>query len=90
MSEKEEKRGEDLISLIPESDRGDVMTLRFVLKSVTEFLRDIKEPLADLMKTLGASLDGRKIGEEVAAFYESLREANMPEDLAAKMTQEYF
>jgi hypothetical protein len=70
--------------------RSDVEELREVLRSVSEFVRDLEEPIERLLNTLMSALDGSKLGEEVAAFYRKLRESGVPEDMAAEMTREYF
>jgi len=90
MSQEKRKEEEEYLDMIPEDDRGDVLVLKMVLKSVTEFLREAKEPIEELLKTLGGSLDGNKIGQDVAKFYTSLIEAGLPEDMAKQMTTEYF
>jgi hypothetical protein len=86
----EKKNEKNFLDMIPEEDRGDIIMLRMVLKSVTEFLKEAKEPIEDLFKVLGTSLDGGKIGQDVAKFYQSLIESGIPEDMAKQMTTEYF
>jgi len=88
--EKRKEEEEEYLNMIPEDDRGDVLMLKMVLKSVTEFLREAKEPIEEILKTLGGSLDDSKIGQDVAKFYTSLIEAGVPEDMAKQMTTEYF
>ncbi|MCE4607141.1 MAG: hypothetical protein F7B59_07440 [Desulfurococcales archaeon] len=90
MSQEERKEEEEYLDMIPEDDRGDVLMLKMVLKSVTEFLREAKEPIEEMLKTLSVSLDGGKIGQDVAKFYTNLIEAGVPEDMAKQMTIEYF
>lgn len=70
--------------------RGDVEELREVLRSVSEFIRELREPLEKLLDTLLSAMDGSKVGGDVAAFYRKLREEGVPEDLAGEMTREYF
>ena len=88
VEEKEEIKKE--IDLVPEEDKGDIIMLRLVLRSVTEFIRDLKEPLKELFKTISETLEGGKIGKDVAEFYENLKKAGVPEDMAKEMTMEYF
>ncbi|MCE4613940.1 MAG: hypothetical protein F7B60_00185 [Desulfurococcales archaeon] len=90
MSGEKNEENEKYLNMIPEDDRGDVIMVRMILKSVTEFLKEAKEPIEELLKTLGASLDGSKIGQDVAKFYKSLIEAGIPEDMAKQMTTDYF
>jgi hypothetical protein len=72
------------------SDWEDVEVLRGVLKAVSDFLKDIREPLKGLMDFALGSLDGERVGSDVARFYAKLREAGVPEDLAAQLTRDYF
>ena len=70
--------------------KSDVEELREVLKAISDFLKDLKEPLEKLFNTMLSAMDGSRLGEEVAAFYRKLRESGMPEDMAAEMTREFF
>ena len=68
----------------------DVEELKGVLSAVSEFLGSIRGTLKDLMSSMIESLDGKKLGEEVAAFYAGLKEKGVPEELARDMTKEFF
>ncbi len=68
----------------------DIEELRGVLKAISDFLKDIEEPISKLLSSMMKALDGAKLGEEVAAFYKSLKEAGMPEDAAMQLTRDYF
>lgn len=68
----------------------DIEELRMVLGAITDFVRDIKEPLQDLLKTLVGALSGEQLGREVAAFYSELARSGLPEDMAREMTREFF
>jgi hypothetical protein len=87
-NDKEDLKRE--IDLVPDEDKGDIIMLRLVLRSVTEFVKDIKEPLKELFKALAETLEGGKIGKDVAEFYENLKKSGVPEDMAKEMTMEYF
>lgn len=71
-----------------ESD--DVRELRGVLQAISSFLRDIMEPVNELLNILINVLDGEKLGREVSAFYNVLLKNGVPEELAKKMTMEFF
>lgn len=68
----------------------DVEELRGVLSAISEFLNSIKGTIKEIIETLGGSLDGAKLGEEVAAFYTHLKESGVPEEMAKQMTQDFF
>lgn len=72
------------------SAKSDAEELREVLGAVSEFISGLTKPLEEIIETLLKTVDGAKIGAEVAEFYRKLREAGMPEDLAADMTKEFF
>jgi Arc/MetJ-type ribon-helix-helix transcriptional regulator len=72
------------------SDWEDIAELRVVLKSVTEFLDSIVDPLRRLLDVLFSTFDGSKLGKEVGTFYKNLIESGVPEDIAAQLTREYF
>ena len=69
---------------------GDVQELKEVLGALSEFLKGLSEPLEKLIDTILKVADGRRVGEEVAAFYKSLKESGMPDEVALEMTREYF
>ena len=73
-----------------EESGGDVQELKEVLGAVSEFLRGLSEPLEKLIDTILKIADGRRVGEEVAAFYASLKGSGMPDEVAIEMTREYF
>lgn len=73
-----------------EEEEHDVEELKEVLGAVTEFIASLKEPIKELLDTLAQSLNGEKLGREVASFYKQLVDSGIPEDMAKEMTKEYF
>ncbi|GEM_PF-712760 len=71
-------------------EERDVEELKEVLSAVTEFIASLKEPIKELLDTMAQSLNGEKLGKEVASFYKQLVESGIPEDMAKEMTKEYF
>ncbi|MEB2835958.1 MAG: hypothetical protein GSR80_001041 [Desulfurococcales archaeon] len=69
---------------------SDVRELKEILSALSEFLKGLSEPLEKLIDTILKIADGRRVGEEVAAFYSSLKGAGVPEEVAVEMTREYF
>ncbi|MCE4601021.1 MAG: hypothetical protein F7C38_05590 [Desulfurococcales archaeon] len=74
----------------PESVSEDVEEVRGILTAVSDFLKEVQKPIKDLLETLLEPVRGDKFGSEIAAFYKSLVESGIPEDLAREMTKEYF
>lgn len=73
------------------SDRHeDVEDLREVLKTVSEFIKEIREPLKDLLNTLLESFSGDRLGREVAVFYRNLTEAGVDPSLAKTLTERFL
>ena len=68
----------------------DAEEVREILEAVSEFIGSLKEPIKELLDTMMASLDGKKLGEEVAKFYRELKESGMPEDVIEGMVKEFF
>ena len=68
----------------------EVETLREIFAAISGFLRDIREPLKDLINVLVDALNGEKLGKEVADFYNTLIKNGVPEELAKEMTKEFF
>ena len=68
----------------------DGLELKYVLSAVSDFIKEIREPLKELIDMVMRILSGEKLGEEVASFYKSLVESGVPEDMAKDMTKKYF
>jgi hypothetical protein len=64
--------------------------IRAELEAVAEFINKLKDTLKEIMDTLIQSISGEKLGSDIAAFYESLKNKGLPEELVEKMTEEYF
>ncbi|BAA79254.2 hypothetical protein APE_0299.1 [Aeropyrum pernix K1] len=73
-----------------EDSRSDVEELREVLTAISEFIKNLEEPLGNILKTALSVMDGSKLGEEVAAFYRNLRDSGMPDEMVEELTREYF
>ena len=71
-------------------EENDAEEIREILGAVTEFIASLKEPIKELLDTLAQSLNGEKLGKEVASFYKQLVDSGIPEDMAKEMTREYF
>jgi len=72
------------------SGSKDAEEVREILKAVSEFIEGLKEPIKEFLDMMLSSLDGKKLGEEVAKFYRELKESGMPEDMAKDMVKEFF
>ncbi|ABN69498.1 hypothetical protein Smar_0386 [Staphylothermus marinus F1] len=73
-----------------EEEMIEVEKTREELEVVAEFLNKLKDTVKELLTTLIDNISGKKLGEDVASFYESLKNKGLPEELAIKMTEEYF
>ncbi|ADI31546.1 hypothetical protein [Staphylothermus hellenicus] len=73
-----------------EEEMIEAETTKQELEAVAEFINKLKDTVKELLTTLVDSISGKKLGEDVASFYESLKNKGLPEDLAIKMTEEYF
>ncbi len=80
----EEKRVE------PGNEGSEAEELREIFDAIAGFIKQIKTELKELFMVSFEALNGEKLGEEVAKFYNSLIEKGVPEELAEKMTMEFF
>jgi len=81
ISTSEERRREE---------REDVEELREVLKAVSDFLKEIKPSLEDLLKVFVESVSGDKLAKEVSTFYKSLIESGVDPQTAKEWTNKFF
>ncbi len=86
----EEKEREKPQVMVVRSESEDVEELRGVLSAVSEFITQLKDSVKEFIDMLSSSLDGEKIGREVAEFYKQLRESGVPDELATEMTKKFF
>lgn len=73
-----------------EGRSSEVSELREVLKAVSEFLKDLREPLESLINTLLSGMDGGKLARDVAEFYKALVESGVDQQTAKQWTERYF
>ena len=81
LSEKKESK---------EFETSEAKELREVFSAISEFIDSIRGPIKEFINMFISALDGRKLGEEVAAFYNQLKQAGVPEKLAEEMTKEFL
>ncbi len=77
------------MSASEEEWRSEVEALREVLNALTDFLKELGPLLSKLVKDIMDSMNGERVGENVAAFYRKLRESGMPEEMIAELTRKY-
>ncbi|MCE4625995.1 MAG: hypothetical protein F7C35_09075 [Desulfurococcales archaeon] len=87
--EKREEARKVLVEL-EASKAGGQEDIKEILDAVSAFIKSLSEPLEKLLNTVLKTIEGERLGAEVAAFYKSLVDAGMPQDLAAEMTREFF
>lgn len=75
---------------VEKEEERDIEELREVLGAITDFINNLKQPIKELLDTLTQGLSGERLGKEVASFYKQLIDADIPEEMAKKMTEEYF
>jgi len=90
MSEKEKTEKEMKEEKEEEREFPDAEEVRAILKAVSDFIANIKGPLKELIDTLMSSLDGSKLGEEVATLYKKLMNSGMPKEMVNEMVKTYF
>jgi len=88
---------EEVKRKLPETEMKEVpewmkdgLELKYVLSAISDFIKEIREPLKELIDTIMRTLSGEKLGEEVASFYKNLIDSGVPEDMAKDMTRKYF
>ena len=79
MSSEEKKRKEEVDE-----------ELKFILTSISEWIDKGKDLVREIVNSLTSSLDGRKLGEDIAAFYNSLKNSGLPDELINEMVREYY
>lgn len=69
---------------------SDIRELSQVLDAVSKFIRDLREPIEQLLQSFQKNISGSAIGEDVVNFYNKLISSGMPKDVVEQMTKEYF
>lgn len=88
---KEEEREEEIEKMkeIPEW-MEDGLELKYIFDAISGFLKEIKDPLKDLLDAVLSPLDGDKLGKDLGSLYRNLKESDVPEDLASEIIKKYF
>ncbi len=71
-------------------DEEDIEDLSRLLNIVADFLNQLKDMAKEFIDMFASSLDGSKLGREVAEMYKSLVEAGMPPEKAMEFTEKFF
>ncbi len=89
---KEEKEKEEKVEVVvgKKTETSEAEEVREILEAVTPFLEKLKDMSKELIVAVTASLDGKKLGEEVASLYKELKESGLPEDLIKEMVKEFY
>jgi hypothetical protein len=72
---------------MPGEKQGEI---REVFEGLTKMMLSLKEPMRELIEYVNKETSGEKLGLEAAAFYSSLIDKGVPEDLAREMTRDYL
>ncbi len=68
----------------------DAQEVHEILSAISDFIAGLKQPIKEFLDMLLSSLDGEKLGREVAKFYKELKESGMPEEMIKEMVSEFF
>ncbi len=68
----------------------DIEELREVLSTISEFISGLRQPIKEFLDMLMSSLNGEKLGKEVAALYRELKESGMPEEMIREIVNDFF
>ncbi|MET1159570.1 MAG: hypothetical protein ABWW65_01280 [Thermoprotei archaeon] len=83
--EREEETREERASEVEE-----IRAAKEVIESIGTLIDRVKDAVRDILSTALTSLDGKKLGEEIASMYKQLKEAGMPEELVNDIVKDYY
>ncbi|OYT40955.1 MAG: hypothetical protein B6U89_00550 [Desulfurococcales archaeon ex4484_58] len=87
MSESGEKK---IIIKTEGKDKEDVEELREVFDVISEFLDKAKDTIKEIIVAVAGSLNGEKLGKEVAALYKELKASGLPDDVVNEMVRDFY
>jgi len=64
--------------------------MRGIMEAISDFLPKVSELIKGIISSIFSEESGRDIGKGIAAFYKSLKEGGIPDDIALKMTEDYL
>ncbi|MCS7385180.1 MAG: hypothetical protein NDF55_00375 [archaeon GB-1867-005] len=73
-----------------EEKRENIEELKKVFSTIVNFVKEVKTPLIDLIKSIMTVVSGSDLGEDVATFYKKLKESGMPQEVAVNLTSNYL
>ncbi len=68
----------------------EIKEVRGVLSAIADFLKEIREPLKELLDTMLSFIKGSTLGEDVGSFYSKLVEKGIDPDKAMELTRKYL
>ena len=68
----------------------EIEELKELFSAIVSFVRELKNPITDLMKSIMTAVSGSELGADVAEFYKKLKESGMPDDIAINLTSNYL
>ena len=78
-------KGEEKPRVVSEAEE-----VKEILEAVTPFLERLKDMAKEIIVTVAGSLDGKKLGEEVASLYKELKSQGLPDDLINDLVKEFY
>jgi len=73
-----------------EKGKYKIEEVRELLALVSDFLKNLREPLESFIRVLTEGFSGDKIGKEVASFYRSLIDSGLDAETAKKWTERFL
>jgi hypothetical protein len=64
--------------------------MRGIMEAIADFLPQVSVLIKGIISSLFSEEAGREIGKGVSAFYKSIKDGGIPDDLALKMTEDYL
>lgn len=84
----------DLLEDVVEEKEGEVDDAVKIIEAAGPLIEKlgsfIKDALKSIMDELSRSLDGKKLAEDIAALYQGLKQAGMPDEVVNEMVKDYY
>lgn len=82
-----------MISEYREEKREEVSEaeeIKEILEAVTPFLEKLKDMAKELINIITTSMDGEKLGKDIANLYKELKEAGLPDEMINEMIRDFY
>lgn len=85
-----ERKAEKHEERVREPEALELEELRVIKEMVSVILERLGHLAKEVVNAIMSSLDGKRLGEEIAEFYSNLKDAGLPDQVVEEMVKDFY